>query len=97
MTRLSINGHGWELQVRLVMEQKGLVSLSTLPGDRVETSTAWVDTSGNLWLFGGLANGFDLNDMWQYNVSSGIWTWMSGTNLNNNAGTYGTFGPWFNK
>jgi hypothetical protein len=70
---------------------KGVGTLSTLPGDRVETSTNWVDNSGNLWLFGGY-NGGDLNDMWEYTVSTGIWTWMSGTSVLNNTGTYGTLG-----
>ena len=70
---------------------KGTGTATTMPGDRVETSASWVDNNGNLWLFGG-DNGGSFNDMWEYNVSTGIWTWMSGTNLVGNAGTYGTLG-----
>ncbi len=70
---------------------KGTGTTLTLPGDRVETSAAWVDSIGNLWLFGG-DNGGSWNDMWEYNVSTGIWTWVSGTNLVGNAGTYGSVG-----
>jgi hypothetical protein len=51
--------------------------------------------SGNFWLFGG--TGYDstgtggaLNDLWEYN--NGEWTWISGSNVNGQAGTYGTKG-----
>lgn len=53
-----------------------------VPGAR-ELAAAWVDSSNNLWLFGG--QGYDasgttgaLNDLWEYNVSSKEWTWVSG-------------------
>jgi hypothetical protein len=32
----------------------------------------------------------DLNDLWKY--SAGEWTWMSGTDLSNQEGSYGTLG-----
>jgi N-acetylneuraminic acid mutarotase len=45
-----------------------------MPGGRNSISS-WIDTSGNLWLFGG--DGYDstgelgyLNDLWQYNPST---------------------------
>ena len=57
--------------------------------------TNWVDSSGNLWLFGGF--GYDsagtrgsLNDLWKY--SNGEWTWESGSKLVNQIGVYGTQG-----
>lgn len=53
-----------------------------IPGAR-EWATAWVDSANDLWLFGG--QGYDasgtngvLNDLWEYNVSSNEWTWVSG-------------------
>jgi N-acetylneuraminic acid mutarotase len=53
------------------------------------------DTSGSLWLFGGL--GFDsagtdadLNDLWKFDGQK--WTWVSGGNLAKQAGVYGTKG-----
>ena len=55
----------------------------------------WTDAAGNFWLFGG--NGYDsagtsgyLNDLWKY--SAGQWTWMGGSNVVNQQGTYGTQG-----
>jgi Galactose oxidase, central domain len=48
----------------------GVASASSFPGARIWDS-AWTDSSGNLWLFGGM--GYDssgnygyLNDMWEY-------------------------------
>jgi N-acetylneuraminic acid mutarotase len=69
-------------------------SAGNVPGAR-QAATSWTDSSGNLWLFGGY--GYDstedlgyLNDLWQYSPTSGLWTWISGGNVNNAAGVYGT-------
>jgi hypothetical protein len=69
-------------------------SANNIPGARVAAVT-WTDSSGNLWLFGG--DGFDsagtldyLNDLWEY--SAGQWTWMGGSDLARDPGTYGTQG-----
>ncbi|MBL7931254.1 MAG: T9SS type A sorting domain-containing protein [Bacteroidia bacterium] len=66
------------------------------PGSR-GYSTTWTDASGNLWLFGGI--GYDgsfgigeMNDLWKYNISTNQWTWMGGSNVNSDGGTYGTQG-----
>lgn len=73
-------------------------STSNLPGGRWG-ATARIDASGNVWLFGGF--GYDgtantppglLNDLWKFNVSSGQWTWVSGSNLTNQNGNYGAQG-----
>lgn len=67
---------------------------NNIPGSRVQ-AVSWVDPSGNFWLFGGFghdstgANG-PLNDLWKY--SAGAWTWISGSNLVNQSGVYGTQG-----
>lgn len=72
----------------------GVPSPNNIPGSRVQ-AVGWVDSSGNLWLFGGFghdstgANG-PLNDLWKY--SAGAWTWVSGSNLVNQSGVYGTQG-----
>jgi N-acetylneuraminic acid mutarotase len=73
---------------------QGTAAPGNIPGARVD-ACAWTDASGNLWLFGGL--GYDstgglgvLNDLWEFSV--GEWTWMSGSNLVNQVGTYGTQG-----
>ncbi len=71
---------------------KGVADATNVPGARSGAS-GWADSSGNLWLFGG--EGVDsmgklgpLNDLWKY--SNGEWTWMAGSNLANQFGTYGT-------
>jgi hypothetical protein len=74
---------------------QGLASASNIPGGRWG-ATARTDASGNVWLFGGF--GYDssttspglLNDLWEY--SGGRWTWVSGSNLINPDGVYGTQG-----
>ncbi len=75
---------------------QGTASASNAPGARVN-SVSGVDSSGNLWLFGGLGydatgNEEDLNDLWQFNVSSKMWTWVAGSNKAAQSGTYGTMG-----
>jgi N-acetylneuraminic acid mutarotase len=69
----------------------GVPSASNVPGARW-SAVSWTDTSGNLWLFGGLRIGGDLNDLWRYVPSTGEWTWMSGSNSANQSGVYGTMG-----
>jgi hypothetical protein len=73
---------------------KGTPDPANIPGARIG-AVSWTDASGNFWLFGG--EGPDstgrsgiLNDLWKY--SEGEWTWMSGSNLQGQIGTYGTLG-----
>ena len=75
---------------------QGTAAASNVPGAR-EAANSWVDSSGDLWLFGGV--GYDaaggtgnLNDLWKYSPSSGQWTWVSGANSHNASGVYGTQG-----
>ena len=74
----------------------GLPGPNNNPGGR-SNAVSWIDSSGNLWLFGGAgmdANGWseDLNDLWKY--SNGQWTWMGGpqTTIVGTPGIYGTKG-----
>jgi len=74
---------------------QGTPAMFTVPGARVFASS-WVDSQGNLWLFGGSgvdANGNigDLNDLWEYSIATGQWTWVSGPACEcvNQAGIYG--------
>ncbi len=73
---------------------KGKASPSNAPGARYGANT-WTDSSGNLWMFGGFA--YDINgdvnfidDLWKY--SGGEWTWVNGSNAEDQAGVYGTLG-----
>jgi N-acetylneuraminic acid mutarotase len=75
---------------------KGVADASNVPGAR-EFMAAWVDDNGDFWLFGGF--GFDatgtvgyLSDLWRYQPSTNLWTWMGGPNSVNAAGVYGTLG-----
>jgi N-acetylneuraminic acid mutarotase len=73
---------------------QGTASSTNSPSAR-QGSVGWSDASGNLWLFGGLGQDSTgtagtLNDLWKY--SGGEWTWVSGSKLADQFGTYGTEG-----
>lgn len=72
---------------------KGTPNSANIPGGRDQSFT-WTDTSGNFWLFGGggPSSYIPFNDLWQYNPVSGLWVWVSGSNLSNQLGIYGTKG-----
>jgi hypothetical protein len=72
----------------------GVASPGNQPGSR-HSAVTWTDPAGNLWLFGGIGidstgTQGDLSDLWKY--SSGAWTWMGGSQLTNQSGSYGTAG-----
>ena len=68
---------------------KGVADGSNDPGNRSGAAT-WKDSSGNLWMFGGLvtANGALMNDLWSYDMNTNLWTWVSGTISYNSPGDY---------
>jgi N-acetylneuraminic acid mutarotase len=76
---------------------KGVPAAGNVPGVR-DQAVSWTDSSGNLWLFGGYGadaiGGYGgwLNDLWKYTLSTGEWTWMSGSNSAEQPGVYGTKG-----
>jgi hypothetical protein len=57
---------------------------ANMPGGRSQAAS-WVDSSGNLWLFGGQGtytstdNSVQLNDLWEFNPTNSVWTWWGGT------------------
>ena len=67
---------------------------SNLPRARMENRSRWTDDCGNFWMFGGWTfpstGAPSLNDLWKYNPSTGAWTWMSGSDVVNQPGVYGT-------
>jgi hypothetical protein len=77
-----------------VYGSKGVAASDTVPGARFSAS-AWTDSSGALWLYGGFgapaagANGL-LNDLWKY--SNGKWTWVSGSTSTDQGPSYGALG-----
>jgi len=75
---------------------RGVAAASNVPGARYD-AVSWADGSGNLWLLGGLgydSNGtYDrLNDLWEYSIASGEWTWVGGSSTVDASGVYGTEG-----
>jgi hypothetical protein len=70
---------------------QGVAAPGNSPGARF-LPISWTDFAGNLWLFGGFGPLGFLNDLWKYNIATGLWTWVSGSNQPNQVGTYGTQG-----
>ena len=73
---------------------QGIAASGNVPGARMG-GNAWLDASGDVWLFGGLglsASGVaqEYNDLWEYNPGSGQWAWVGGSDAPNAAGVYGT-------
>lgn len=65
----------------------GVADAKNTPGSRYFAAN-FKDNNGNLWLFAG-NNG---NDLWKYNIQTGLWTWMKGNNAVETVGNYGQKG-----
>jgi ELWxxDGT repeat protein len=72
----------------------GVGNATNLPGGR-EYAVSWTNNN-KLYLFGGIrsdgVNDVMLNDQWEYDLVTGFWTWIKGTNLTNQFGVYGSQG-----
>lgn len=74
---------------------QGVANSYNMPGARYSSILCLYNNE--IWLVGGLgralsgANGA-LNDVWKYNLSTGLWTWMKGQQLTNRQGVYGLQG-----
>lgn len=60
---------------------QGVPSPTNQPPARHECSATWVDTSGNLWMYGGYLNFGEGGDLWHYNISTNEWTFMAGSTV----------------
>lgn len=82
----------------------GSPAAANTPGGRMG-ATVWTDNAGKLWLFGGYGVGTwgglggntvispgEQNDLWMFDPTTNQWTWMGGSNLLAQAGTYGSLG-----
>lgn len=61
----------------------GVPNAANIPGGRVE-AVSWIGANNRLWLFGGYGtdaagNNGNLNDLWEFNPSTDIWTWNGGS------------------
>jgi len=84
-----------------VFGTQGVPAATNFPGER-ENAASWTDANGNLWLFGGwgldsVSNFGALNDLWEFNPTTRMWTWKSGSSTVPNSGygqpgVYGTQG-----
>lgn len=67
---------------------------SGLPPGRTQNAY-WVDKNGNFWVFGGFSSALgsvNLNDLWEFNPTTLLWTWQGGSVPYNQPGRYGTLG-----
>ena len=73
---------------------KGVVNPANLPPCRDEAACSWVDNAGNLWLGGGYnttgTTTTFIDDMWKYDMSANMWTWMHGPGIGFYPTVYGT-------
>ena len=74
----------------------GVYGAPGVPGGRAYAAS-WIDSAGDLWLFGGI--GLDafgnlgiLNDLWEFNPTGKKWTWASGSYSVGEPGIYGALG-----
>ena len=80
---------------------KCVTSKNNRIGGRIWNAFAGTDKSGNAWTFGGIKQGSIisyqagtteplLNDLWMFCMTNNQWTWKSGDNVVNPAGSWGT-------
>ena len=55
----------------------GVAAAGNTPGGRGASFT-WTDQSGNFWLYSGGALTTSPRDLWEFNPSTTLWTWMAG-------------------
>lgn len=72
----------------VVYGTQGVPAASNTPGEDSFGHPAWVDSQGNLWLYSALQT----DDIWKYDITSNMWTWMKGTQNSGAAAVYGTQG-----
>jgi hypothetical protein len=72
---------------------QGTAAASNVPPGR-QASVAWIDNSGNFWMFGGFTSGTNgFNDLWKFDPVAKQWTWVNGSKgATSTPGNYGTQG-----
>ena len=79
---------------------QGVAAPENVPPGLIE-ATGWIDKNDNLWLFGGSGiaspdggQGYDFNNLWEFNPTTKQWTWISGNGGGEDPdyGVYGTLG-----
>ncbi len=92
------NGTTWTwMSGSSTFQAKGVYSgAGAVPGARIGANT-WFDSSGDFWLFGGLAYDVNgnvgvMNDLWKFTPSSSTWTFIGGSQTNEAGANFGTQG-----
>lgn len=77
-----------------VLGTQGVPSLQNQPGPR-DFASSWIDGAGNFWMFAGTnpSNTGYVNDLWRFDTTSGMWTWMNGTDPTSNVVAAGSYNP----
>ena len=70
---------------------KGLPSITNCPLER-EAGLVWTDNSGNIWLFGGDKYSDILCDLWKYDITTNMWSWINGDSTPNSKTIFGLKG-----
>lgn len=70
---------------------KGVAASGDTSGARQDSTGLLGPSDGLLWMLGGLSGSTFYQDVWTFDIyGSANWTWMSGSNLGNQPGIYGT-------
>jgi hypothetical protein len=72
----------------------GVASASNVVGSRTSAVT-WTDAAGKFWLFAGsgaATNYLRLTDLWRFDPTTNLWTWMGGATVGGTSDAYGTLG-----
>ncbi len=69
---------------------KNVEDPANVPSGRL-SYTKWKGVDGNFYIFaGGIFSTDSYNDVWRFNPITNNWTWISGSNITNEGGIYGT-------
>jgi uncharacterized repeat protein (TIGR03803 family) len=74
---------------------QGVPDTANTPGAR-DSAVSWVDSSKKFWLFGGdveigsTGTYYPQNDLWKFDPTNNVWTWVSGGNVGNTPGVWGS-------
>lgn len=69
---------------------KQVAANNNVPGARVG-AVGWA-LDHKLYLFGGSATGGAVNDIWSFDIGTGLWTWLGGPDTPDGKGNYGVKG-----
>lgn len=67
---------------------QGVPAIANTPGEDTFGHPAWADSQGNLWMY----SVGSTDDLWKYNTSTNMWTFMRGTQGGGAIAVYGTQG-----